>query len=225
LTLYTENGYHLLIFRQKELKMKFLYLFFIIVIIAMNAVFILGQNAGEEFNKTEFGAGYSRQQADSAGINSDSGFNGFDVSVTRNFTRYFGIKGDFSGAYKGGNFTVSGIGSAIQFKVNSSIYNYLGGVQFKDNKSSKGLKPFFHALAGGATLRQKVDDVCLNDVTSLCPSYDFSSTKFAAAFGGGLDVRVSNRISVRVIQADYNPIFVDGGVSNNFRIGAGIVFH
>jgi hypothetical protein len=53
--------------------------------------------------------------------------------------------------------------------------------------------------------------------------------------GGGLDVKVHRHISIRVIQADYNPIFfrdqdvgdvvIPGQTQNNFRIGAGIVIH
>lgn len=73
---------------------------------------------------------------------------------------------------------------------------------------------------------------------------DFDDAGFAAAFGGGLDVRLNDRIDIRVIQIDYNPMRFDfsdfGAIGvpgtptplgdpkrtlHNFRIGIGIVFH
>lgn len=58
-------------------------------------------------------------------------------------------------------------------------------------------------------------------------SYPGSSTVFAMATGGGLDIAVSRHISVRTIQADYYLTNFDNGVNehqNNLRIGAGIVY-
>jgi len=42
--------------------------------------------------------------------------------------------------------------------------------------------------------------------------------------GGGLDLRISKRIAVRLIQVDYTPTFFGSGRQDNFRISAGIVF-
>ena len=52
------------------------------------------------------------------------------------------------------------------------------------------------------------------------------------AIGGGVDVRVNDRIAVRVFQADYNPIFLSGGNelgfgntrADNVRFSFGVVF-
>ena len=57
-----------------------------------------------------------------------------------------------------------------------------------------------------------------------------TSTLFAAAIGGGLDIRAGRRVDIRVIQFDYNPTrgtFQSGqsNILHDFRIGAGIVFH
>jgi opacity protein-like surface antigen len=67
-----------------------------------------------------------------------------------------------------------------------------------------------------------------------------SSTRFAFALGGGVDLRISKRISARVFQMDYIPmlgkdrrvIASDGTVvgingrarQGDFRLSAGIVF-
>jgi hypothetical protein len=50
------------------------------------------------------------------------------------------------------------------------------------------------------------------------------ATSFAMALGGGLDLRVSKRIDVRLVQFDYTPTFFGPGRQDNFRISAGIVF-
>ena len=49
------------------------------------------------------------------------------------------------------------------------------------------------------------------------------ATSFAMALGGGLDVRVSKRIDLRIIQADYAPTFFGSGRQNNIRLSVGIV--
>jgi hypothetical protein len=49
-------------------------------------------------------------------------------------------------------------------------------------------------------------------------------TGFGGAFGGGLDIKVSDRIDFRVIQVDYNPVYTRSSFNNNVRIGVGIVF-
>jgi opacity protein-like surface antigen len=73
---------------------------------------------------------------------------------------------------------------------------------------------------------------------------DFDDAGFTAAIGGGLDIRLSDRVAIRAIQVDYNPMkfdFSDFGTTgipgtptftgdqkrtlHNFRIGIGIVFH
>jgi len=52
------------------------------------------------------------------------------------------------------------------------------------------------------------------------------------AIGGGLDVRVSERVDLRVFQVDYNPIFLSSGNelgfgnsgADNVRFSFGVVF-
>ena len=42
--------------------------------------------------------------------------------------------------------------------------------------------------------------------------------------GGGLDVRASDRIAIRVIQVDYIPTFFGPGRQDNVRVSVGVVF-
>jgi len=82
--------------------------------------------------------------------------------------------------------------------------------------TSSGLKPFAHALVGAAHVRQRLS-------LSGLPSSDNSTTRFALALGGGFDLRLNDRLDLRVVQVGYNPIFFFGGVSHSVRVSAGIV--
>ena len=193
--------------------------------------------AQSDYKKFEFFGGYSHNRVDTGLgdeepaladiINEREGFNGFEVSATGNLSRYLGIKGDFSGHFKNKNFQIPGLpGSNLD--IDSRLFNFLGGVQIKDNSTEGTFKPFAHALAGVAHARNSVDFndvVCVAIVPSPCSPFTQSETGFAAAFGGGLDIRASDRISIRAIQVDYNPTRLFDSTQHNFRIGVGIVFH
>lgn len=204
--------------------MKTTFIFFIFV---LSVLAVSGQNA-DDYNKIEASGNYLFQRVDSSGgFNDNSGFNGFNGSVTANFSRYFGVKFDISAAFKKQSFAQNAIipPNPRNFTVKSSVYNYLGGIQVKDNSKEKKVKPFAHFLIGAGRIKQTLSGNCPNDVQSICNSYNFSETGFAAAIGGGIDVKASERISIRAIQADYNPIQFNGQTSNNFRLMIGIVIH
>ncbi len=170
-------------------------------------------------------------------------FNGVEASITYNVSKYVGIKGDFTAHFKTQSFvdtfTPPGV---VQTLANSEhLYNFLGGVQLKNNSRSARIKPFAHALAGFAryTNRQQ-------QTLDLFPQFNFtiedSETSFAMKLGGGLDIRAGKRIDIRVIEVDYNPVFAGdrqpksiagpftnvsftGKTAHNFTIGVGIVIH
>lgn len=190
-----------------------------------------------DYKKFEFFAGYSHNRVDT-GIGDDDpdlgdiisereGFHGFNLSATGNISRYVGLKGDFSAHFKSETFPILSIQNAVD--LDSRLYNFLGGIQIKDNSSETRFKPFVHALAGVAHARNRVSissEGCIAIVPSPCPvNENLNETGFAAAFGGGLDIRASDRVDIRVIQVDYNPTRLFDSTQHNFRIGVGIVFH
>ena len=191
--------------------------------------------AQTDYKKFEFFGGYSHNRIDT-GIGDEDpdlddvfdereGFHGFEVSATGNLTRYFGIKGDFSGHFKSRTFPFPTVPGG-NVDVESRLFNFLGGVQIKDNSTEGTFKPFAHALVGVAHARNSVDIDDAVCATITCPSdTTLSETGFAAAFGGGIDIRASDRISIRAIQIDYNPTRLFDSTQHNFRIGVGIVFH
>jgi hypothetical protein len=192
----------------------------------------------DDYKKFEFFGGYSHNRIDTGIgdddpslrdiINEREGFHGFNTSVTGNVTRYVGVKFDFSGHFKSKSIPFGSIASAT-VDIDSRVYNFLGGVQIKDNSSESTFKPFAHALVGAAHARNRVNfsnDVCAAVFPSPCPT-DFTETEtgLAGVVGGGIDIRASNRVDIRVIQFDYNPTRLFGSTQHNFRIGVGIVIH
>lgn len=192
----------------------------------------------DDYHKVEVFGGYSHNRVDtgiddsepelSDFINEREGFHGFDTSASFNVTRYVGLKADFSGHFKKKNVPVGNIAGA-QFDIDSSVYNFLGGVQLKDNSKETTFKPFAHALVGLAHVRNEVDfsnNFCVAIFPSPCIN-DFTSTDtgWSGAFGGGLDIRAGKRIDIRAIQLDYNPNWTFDSRQDNFRVGVGIVIH
>ena len=195
--------------------------------------------AQNDYKKFEFCGGYSHNRVDT-GIGDDEpalrdiidereGFHGFNTSVTGNLSRYFGVKFDFSGHFKSKRVPIAATPNAEAIEIDSRVFNFLGGVQIKDNSTESTFKPFAHALVGAAHARNRVNfsnDFCAAVFPSPCPA-DFTETEtgFAGAFGGGIDIRVSNRVDIRAVQFDYNPTRLFDTTQHNFRIGVGIVIH
>lgn len=215
---------------------------FALSLLVLSSAIIPAQSASaDDYKKAEFVVGYSNGQADT-GIDTGNSsvdffrdrenFNGFNASGVYNLTRYFGVKGDISGTYISkrftGEFDEVGIPFTISFRNRNALYNFVGGVQVKDNANEGRFKPFAHAMIGAAHVRSKIDDYDCTSAGGGCPAVvfpeTFSDTGFSGVFGGGLDFRLNNRIQIRAIQVDYNPTRIDRNTNHNLRLGAGIVF-
>jgi opacity protein-like surface antigen len=174
----------------------------------------------------------------SGGIQLQSDFgthHGLEASVIRNFNRYFGLKGDFSAHFHEEdpfNVTVAcpvatpPCPSAIQpGSQNAKLFNFLAGPEFTLRKFSR-VTPFGDALFGLAHTTGTFST--FGAAVNL--SRSTTDTGFAMAFGGGLDVRVLPRFSVRT-SVDYNPKFVghdDDGSRiriDDLRFSVGVIFH
>lgn len=210
-------------------------LVFLAILIVSCASMAFAQSTSD-YNKFEFYGGYSHNRVDTGFDDNDpalddiiderEGFHGFNTSITGNITRYVGLQFDLSGHFKERTIPVN----TARLDIEGSLYNFLGGVQLKDNAKEGTFKPFAHALVGVAHARNKVDfsaDICAAVFPSPCPTdFTASDTGLAGAFGGGLDIRANDRFDIRVVKFDYNPTrLFDGPTQHNFRIGAGIVIH
>lgn len=192
-----------------------------------------------DYKKSEFFVGFSHEEVDGSTAvfpqtSNDFGntgamkFNGFEVAGVYNFSRHIGIKGDVSGVFHGGDFAITlNPTTAITGSVNNSLYNVLGGIQFKDNASTKRLKPFAHVLVGFGQARVRVNNVACSPAAN-CGNvflpFSTTETNLAGAVGAGLDLRLNDRFDLRLIQADYNPVRLNSGTLQNARFSIGIVF-
>lgn len=211
--------------------------------------------AQDEYKKYEFFAGYSALYLDNlAGDTSSPAIDdvlgekqtlrGFNLAAGYNFHKYIGAKFDYSLHLREDEFTRP-LGSGT---IDSTLQNFLGGIQVKDNSTDgPRFKPFGHALFGIAV--QKVD-VDSPQLPALFGISDFSTneTSFAMAFGGGLDIKLNDRFDLRVVQIDWNiikrgdqqvgtvlvptpfqtvgqPFVIPGTRQDNLRLGIGIVIH
>ncbi|HYE73675.1 MAG TPA: flagellar motor protein MotB, partial [Blastocatellia bacterium] len=110
------------------------------------------------------------------------------------------------------------------------IYTFLAGPQISFR--SERVTPFVHTLFGVAHGRAegRGSVAGVGQVVQL----SLKETAFAAAFGGGVDVKLTDRIWWRTLQADYiltrfdstDPVFLTSrkDTQNNFRLSTGLVF-
>jgi len=207
-----------------------------------------------DYDRWEFFGGYSTMSFDNLGGNTTvpelneffddkNNLRGLNVSITRNIHKYVGIKFDYSLHLREDNFTRP-LGSGT---IDSTVQNYLGGLQFKDNTNVPRFKPFAHALFGVATQKEDIDSPQLQPLFGI-DDFHANETSFAMAFGGGLDIRLGRRVDVRAVQADWNiinrgdqivghttvprpgfpvgsPVVFPGMTQNNLRLSFGIVVH
>lgn len=194
----------------------------------------------QDRTRAEIFAGYSYESMESGIKSSDFqgtgitrtslderfNLNGLNASVAGYVTRHFGIVGDFSAGFNSRRDSFD----TIQTRSKLSVYNITGGPQVKFF-SDRRAAPFLHALFGIA--RRRLKETAIAPTAASIASATDSSTSFAMNLGGGIDVRLSDRFDLRLIQVDYNPIFLreriiegeifPGRTLNGVRISVGLV--
>jgi hypothetical protein len=189
--------------------------------------------------RAELFLGYSALITDSAQAVLDDGvttvrvkretgyINGWNAALAVNATSWLGFVGDFSGHYGPIDYQGSVGSNTATFGSQVRVHQYLGGPQFSVRGDSTRL--FVRALIGAVSVRESVSVGGLD--------IDESDTGLAVGAGGGLDVRINDRLAWRAFQADYfwyrfgqPKLIVNGSqISNsttqkNFRISTGLVF-
>jgi len=149
----------------------------------------------ESAPKAEFFGGYQYTRFD-GGLNA----NGWNMGLTGNLNRWFGVASDFSGAYKSQN--------GVSF--NNYTYTFGPVVSLRHNET---FTPFAHFLAGGFHSSASFGGA------------SGSGSGFAMMFGGGVDVKATQHVGVRAIQFDWLSLRANGtSDNNNMRISTGLVF-
>lgn len=131
--------------------------------------------------------------------------NGWDLAVTENMNRWFGGTLDVSGHYKRPHL----LGISNRERMHSILY----GPRFSFRMPS--LVPFTHLLFGITRANAAV--------TPTGPH--ISDTSFTVAAGGGVDLNLRGKASIRLLQAEYFHANSLGSNQNNYRAAAGVVFH
>ena len=120
----------------------------------------------------------------------------------------FALVGDLTAAHS------SGISSA---SYDLLLSTYTVGARYRPRLGHSPLEPFGHLLVGAAHTSGSL-------VSG--PNVANADVAFATNLGGGLDLRVSQRFSVRLVEADYLVTTIDNGGNNHqnsLRLSAGVV--
>jgi opacity protein-like surface antigen len=194
----------------------------------------------DQYSKVEVFVGYSALgEANGRGIsfgpNAFVGANysaakaGFETSIIRNFSKHFGIKGDFSAHFnnqsgRGPIAACTPVCTTVtqDFQLKTRVYNFLAGPEFKARNNTR-FTPFAHVLGGIAHTSASF--------RTQGPTFNLllkkSDNSFAMALGGGIDIRASKRVSFRALM-DYNPVFVHDSTSGTrdfVRVSLGVLIH
>lgn len=107
---------------------------------------------------------------------------------------------------------------------NLSEWTLLAGPSFTPWRERR-LSPFVHARAGAVRSRSQIEvfGVAIGD-DGVCDGGCPSQTSFAAELGGGLDLRLTRRLSLRLPQVDYRLTGLAGDDSSRLRFSAGVVY-
>ncbi len=166
-----------------------------------------------ETPKVEFGLNYSYLRNNPGGSLQSYNSNGGFGTVQYNLSKSFGLVADLGANY---------VGNANGVHFGNTSFEYLFGPRYTWRHSR--FSPYVQSLFGGERYSNGFDP------QSSAPLLGTSQNNFAAAFGAGLDVTVSNHFAVKPIQVDYLMTqFSPGGGSaitatNNLRYSAGIVW-
>src|SRR5215469_10999922 len=140
-----------------------MYKFMIAVLLGMFSLGAYAQEMGTAAPKAEIFGGYQYTRFD-GGLNA----NGWDTSVTSNLNHWFGIGGDFYGAYKSE--------SGVSF----NTYTYAFG-PVDSYRNNVNLTPFAHFLLAGFH----------SSVSASAFGFSASGSGLAMMLGGGFDVKAT----------------------------------
>lgn len=168
----------------------------LIVVACMLGLFSLSAMAAEhpDYPKAELFGGYQYSH-----LEGGTGANGWNFALNGNLNNWFGVTADFSGAYA----SVSGV------SIHNYTYTFGPTLALRQNKS---YTPFVHALLGGDSMSASFGGV------------SGTGSGFATLLGGGLDLNLGRRFSVRAAQVDWMMLHANGSTSSkNVRLAFGIV--
>jgi len=183
----------------------------LLAFVSLSAVSLFGSAAyAQDTPKFDVFAGYSyvRENPSTSGVD---GFNshGGSASIAYNANHWLSGVADFGG-YHSNNILGTG--------VDGTLSTYLFGPRISYHRDSR-ITPFGQVLFGVAHIGGS------NGL-----AFSTSNNSFAMTVGGGVDVKISRRFSIRPAQVDYlltrfNEFGTGAQTQNNLRVSTGVVFH
>jgi len=182
-----------------------------VVVCLLAVVSLFGAAAhAQDVPKFDLSAGYSYVRANPATTGIDSfNMDGGSASIAYNATHWLSAVADIGG-YHANNILGTG--------VDGTLSTYLFGPRVSYRHSER-VTPFGQVLFG---------DAHIGGHNGL--AFSSSNNSFAMAIGGGVDVKVSHRFSLRPVQVDYlltrfNELGLGTQNQNSLRVTTGVVFH
>lgn len=174
--------------------------------------------SAQEVPKVEVFGGYSFLH-----VNRD--MHGWNASVAANINKWFGLVLDVSGHYDSDRDTFFSPGFPPLFPPSTTVINdstnahtFMAGPRFTARKQDK-VSYFGHVLVG-ITRRHIESEVDFGTGRSF---FSDNLTGFAGVAGGGLDVSLNKRLSLRLAQAEYFFNTPGGFAQSGARISTGLV--
>lgn len=203
---------------------------------------IFGGYSSIETNNHNFHFGPSTAEFTATNTDFDEGGRGFEVAITRNLNRYVGIMGDFSAHFSRDQgfvaVTSNGHGSfqispcpqppcspVTQSAVlNPRLFNFLAGPELKGRNHTR-FTPFAHALFG----MTHTTNTFSTSGSALNLSRTDADTGFGMTYGGGVEIRLVRKVSIRV-SLDYSKAYVGSSALPSQRVNSvgfsiGVVIH
>jgi hypothetical protein len=197
-----------------------------------------GFSANDYFNYVSFPANLPSLNF-SPFLTDTAGGKGFETSITGNFNKYFGITSDFSVYFDNAEAQLiikvcQPADQCMTAQQNTrggrTAFYFMAGPEIRGRNRTR-FTPFARALFGGVASHSSFS----TSGAALTHSDSDTRSAFSMDFGGGLDVRINARFSIRGT-ADYTGIFLKDlgdidsaprSLQNHLRLGLGVVlrFH
>ena len=162
----------------------------------------------QELPKAEVYAGYSFVR------DFKVNHHGWDTSIAATINKNLSFVADVSGHYA----RVEGNTFGFPFNDDVNLHSIMVGPRVSETVGK--WRPFVHALVGITRVSESTKLIISNTTVS----DSFNKVGFSVAVGGGMDYWLTNRLALRVPQAEYYMFRIGDNKNETPRLGAGLVF-